>query len=35
MKPYKFKPGSTECGNALTSIAVDLGALEHITFNVT
>lgn len=35
MKPYKFKPGSTERGNAWTSIAVDLGALEDITFNVT
>ncbi|XP_068735537.1 uncharacterized protein [Montipora capricornis] len=33
--PYKFKPGSTEGGNAWTSIAVDLGALEDITFNVT
>ena len=35
MKPYKFKPGSTERGNAWTSVAVDLGALEDITFNVT
>ena len=34
IKPYQFKPGSTYSGNAWTSIANDLCAVEEISFTV-
>lgn len=34
IKPYQFKPGSAFSGNAWTSIANDLCAVEEISFTV-
>ena len=34
MKPYQYKSGSSQSGNARTNIASDLCAVKEITFNV-
>ena len=35
LRPYQFKPGSKESGNAWSSIASDLGELQEVSFTVT